>query len=297
MRAGTLVLALVLTTMTWAGCVDEATGKSGPSVGAPPPDDDTGQIVGTVTDDSIVPLAGVAVGVLQGPTTGAEATTNDAGAYVLTGLLPGSYVIVAQRLGYEAASRSVAIEAGQRTEVSFTLKPVPVAGEALQQTLRGEGYFACGAYIFGVLTWGNLHACVWDDHKPRYNFNVAKTSLRGIQLEIEWKQATALTSKKLFSYLQYKPLCDPLCSFEAQFAAQKGTNPIRHYAPMEKNLKALKEDPAPLSSMTFPAGDGAELVVVFQQRMTHWVTIFWGEPCLMTEEDQVACDYTALPDK
>jgi len=84
---------------------------------------------------------------------------------------------------------------------------------------------------------------------------------------------------------------------EAQFGDEKGTSPIRHYTPMEKNLKALKEDPAPLSSMTFPAGDGAELVVVFQQRMTHWVTIFLGEPCPMTEEDQLACDYTALPDK
>jgi hypothetical protein len=79
---------------------------------------------------------------------------------------------------------------------------------------------------------------------------------------------------------------------------------VRSYIDFSKQTKKIKEDPMPLSSVTFPGGKdpsgtdpGSGPVVVFQQRMTHYVTMFWGEHCVPgNEEDCPQNVFTAIPD-
>jgi hypothetical protein len=51
----------------------------------------------------------------------------------------------------------------------------------------------------------------------------------------------------------------------------------------------ITEDPMPLKSITFPNRDDQPFVVVFQQRMTHYITLFWGQGSSLEE-------FTAIPD-
>ncbi len=270
-----------------SGCVgdqagDPADAASGPGDVA---GDDTGTIVGVVVDDSLTPVAGVQVALLD--EEGVSAVTDDVGNFKFTGLAPGSYSLAVQKLGFDSAVKKVSVQAGQTADVQFTLQQVRVLTEAYTELLIGDGYFACGAYIPLVVTWGNLHACVWDEHKPRFFFEADKAHFMGILQEVVWEQNTALTAKKLLTSIQYKPVCDPFCSNEESWAGQNSESPARAYIDdMEDFAEDVEEDPLPLASMTFPGGDppstsppsaGSGPVIVFQQRMTHYITLFYGE--------------------
>lgn len=87
--------------------------------GAAPLAAQTGTVAGTVTDSADAPLGGSQVVV---PGTGATATTDDAGRYVLRGLTPGTYTIEARRIGHRPeAARNVIVRAGQETRVDLVL--------------------------------------------------------------------------------------------------------------------------------------------------------------------------------
>jgi sugar lactone lactonase YvrE len=70
----------------------------------------TATLQGRVTDGGTgAPLAGVSVSV-QGM---ASAVTDAAGAYAITGLLPGAFTVIASRAGYDSASGAGHLEAGR----------------------------------------------------------------------------------------------------------------------------------------------------------------------------------------
>lgn len=300
---GTHAIAAVATLVVFAlaGCVSEGAAKSSEPETAPrdlaPPSSDEGQIVGMVTDDALTPLAGVMVAVIEA-NPALQQLTNEAGQFGFDGLAPGKYTVAAQKLGYESGAKAVDVAAGEAVEVSFALAPIPVGKEPRYQTLIGQGYFSCGAWLY-VITWGNLHACVWDDHKPRYVFNVPKEGIMGIMQEITWQRNTGLTSEYLIASIQYKPVCTPFCSYEQSWGGGQGRDPIRKYIEFDTAIKKVKEEPAQLASMTFPGGEGPSTnppsagtgpVIVFQQRMTHYITLFYW-----AHSDTTA--FTALPDK
>ncbi len=78
-------------------------------------------ISGYVTDASsgeTLLMASVAV---QGTTTGAM--TNNSGYYILTGLEPGTYTLVATFIGYAASSVEVTLAPGESVRLNFALQP------------------------------------------------------------------------------------------------------------------------------------------------------------------------------
>lgn len=79
----------------------------------------TSTVVGTVTDPSGAPLPGVSV-YLSGTTRG-DATDAE-GRYVLDGVEPGSYRLVASLVGYTAAAREVTLRPFGRIEVPLRLE-------------------------------------------------------------------------------------------------------------------------------------------------------------------------------
>jgi outer membrane receptor protein involved in Fe transport len=80
----------------------------------------TGTIRGIVTDrDFNTPLAGATVQVLN---TRARATTNENGAYTITGVEPGAYTVVISKDGYVRAVRpNVPVTAGQLSDADAAL--------------------------------------------------------------------------------------------------------------------------------------------------------------------------------
>lgn len=93
----------------------------------------TGQIAGQVTGPD-GPLSATVRVVETGQTT----TTDETGAYLLAGLLPGTYTVEASRFGYTTQSEPVTVAAAQTHQLDFTLTPVG------NGTLRGTITTAAG---------------------------------------------------------------------------------------------------------------------------------------------------------
>lgn len=82
--------------------------------------DSTGAIEGTVTDDEIVPLEKVQVGLGLGSN---QTTNTDAvGYFKMEGVEPGAYQLYLQKLGYESLGVAVKVAAGEVTKVEIRLK-------------------------------------------------------------------------------------------------------------------------------------------------------------------------------
>lgn len=78
-----------------------------------------GQIVGTVVDEATdAPVAHASV-FLHG--TGRSALSNGEGRFVFVGVAPGSWTVVAERLGYATERRDVEVAAGQASAVTLAL--------------------------------------------------------------------------------------------------------------------------------------------------------------------------------
>ncbi|MCL6506107.1 MAG: carboxypeptidase regulatory-like domain-containing protein, partial [Bryobacteraceae bacterium] len=115
------LVALVLTALPLAGQVE------------------TGQIVGTVTDPTgaVVPNAKVTVRA-QATQVTRSATTNEAGLYTFTNLLPGDYEVTVEASGFSTQRRPVTVAVGARATVDFRLEVgrtetvVEVAATAVQ---------------------------------------------------------------------------------------------------------------------------------------------------------------------
>mgnify|MGYP001564981058 CR=1 FL=1 len=81
-----------------------------------------GIIVGAVVDAlAIVPISGATVSTDRG---GYAATTDAAGAYLISNVSPGNYVLTASATDFEPSTQSITIEAGVTVVVDFALIPV-----------------------------------------------------------------------------------------------------------------------------------------------------------------------------
>jgi hypothetical protein len=89
----------------------------------------TGGISGSVTDAA----SGAAIAGATVNCGALEATTDASGAYSLTGLAPGSYLVGARAGGYAWASASgVSVASGGTTTLDLTLSRLPVAGAVFE---------------------------------------------------------------------------------------------------------------------------------------------------------------------
>src|SRR6266516_5764402 len=82
----------------------------------------TGTIRGTVTGAGGAPIASAQV-VARNVSTGAtrNALSNDAGAYTLVGLVPGTYNVNVRRIGSSPQTRTIVVQIGATQIQDFTL--------------------------------------------------------------------------------------------------------------------------------------------------------------------------------
>lgn len=269
--------------LSFAGCIENPTSAEGDDPTEPSSVEETvpgkGSVKGQVTDDEQIPIAGAEAAILN---VDAERRlfTDAAGGFVFTGLEPGSYEVAVQKLGFVPSSRLVEVGEGEAASVTFQLERLPDVSKAYYTIILGEGYIACGAYILGVLTITNANICPWDaNHKPRFPFEAPQAELAGILQEVVWQKNHALSANQLSVSLAYKPTCTPFCDAEETLAEEESASPVRLYTDMKDHR--FPEEPVNLVSWVFVGGDGQELAVVYQQTMTHYITLFYvvgGDP-------------------
>ena len=94
----------------------------------------TGNLYGTVLDESNQPLPGVTV-TLLGPGAAQTATTAPNGDFRFLNLSPGDYSVTLERSGFQTVRRDVALALGGNAVLSITL---PVAAAAESVTVQAE---------------------------------------------------------------------------------------------------------------------------------------------------------------
>jgi TonB-dependent receptor len=85
----------------------------------------TGSIAGRVSDPGGAALPGAQVSI---PALGLRAASNAQGEFTLPGVPVGSHEVAVEYLGYQPATRTVAVAAGERAAADFTLASTAVAG-------------------------------------------------------------------------------------------------------------------------------------------------------------------------
>lgn len=113
-----------------------------------------GVIEGVVTDSALVPLGDATVSLLA---SNVRVVTGPNGRFQIRDLRPGAYIAIVRRIGYEAASLSVQIAAGDSLRPSITLlrastklDTVAIHGErrtAPMQQFEDRRKLGCGHFI------------------------------------------------------------------------------------------------------------------------------------------------------
>lgn len=126
-----------------AGCVDN-TGPDGSledDASRPVFDDGTGAIRGVVTDDSLAPIAGALLVIVE---TGHTAFSGERGEYQFSSLPPGTVTVSAEAAGFKAAAKQVEVLAGQVVSVQMLLPPA-ASSDPYHVTQSKSGRILCGA--------------------------------------------------------------------------------------------------------------------------------------------------------
>jgi len=121
----------------------------GPAYAAKPTLPDGGRIVGKVliagTND---PVPGATVTAIGGEGIPYEATSNDRGAYSLTGLPAGPYTVTCVADGYQTQQLSATVRDGSRTTLNFSLIPATeTTGSITGQVTDESGVGLAGATL------------------------------------------------------------------------------------------------------------------------------------------------------
>ncbi len=210
-----LLVALVVCTV-FAGC---AKGEAAPSAEAASSIaeaafDGGGSIVGNVVDDSIAPIRGAHVAILE---LTLSVVADDAGRFEFRNLAAGSYNLNAIALGYNSAVKRVEVLADQEILTTLTLSPIPIKEPFYQVLGPIVGYFGCRYAYPGVnttatppkLSGGTTGPCPVgppseEDLPTNMEFDVYNETVALVG-EMSWTQGSFATSQRLrmsFSYTE-----------------------------------------------------------------------------------------------
>ncbi|HTU69427.1 MAG TPA: TonB-dependent receptor [Candidatus Baltobacteraceae bacterium] len=132
----TRILAAIMTAALSVGPVSAATSPSVPVIVAQGAS--TATVQGTVKDDSGAPLAGAHID-LRGPST-YSANTDATGAFTISNVTPGVYVLAAQKPGYQTATETdFALLGGATQNVLVTLHAETFTSLRTIATVRAYG--------------------------------------------------------------------------------------------------------------------------------------------------------------
>lgn len=274
------LLVLVLSA-TLAGCTNGGT----PESQEPNPEafdnvqvtDDTGAIRGIVFDDSITPIEGVLVSLVNG----ANKTTDKDGAFVFNTLAPGDYFLQASKAGYLGVQQSVTVVAGQKDPPITKIKlAIDVENQPYAELLQWTGFFGCG---FGTNGGGlrstGVNPCAADalvcdvagvcllNTANTHTFNFGGSSVPDFaQAEMLWEGTQSFGNSLNLGWHD---------EGTSDFKSISGESPLILPTNRTEILAAHEDTIDNLLVRVFP-GTGSELTVTLQQRFDVYVTYFYG---------------------
>lgn len=191
------LLSLALGCLVLSGCSGAAEPAKAPTSAPAAPATvtaDTGGVEGLVVDDEAAPVSGAEVAQTQ---ANLVTSTDAAGKFSFSDLAPGTYSLVAQRLGYESMARKVEVKAGEITEVTATLVPLAIV-EPYTETLIFNGYIRFGnAFLDIVTSLFGLPGC----EKCIHYWN-ATADVQSIVFEVDFKPTVPNPSGTTVLYTQ-----------------------------------------------------------------------------------------------
>lgn len=184
MRLAVLALA-AMTVLAGCGGPSGKDEETGAIATAPTPtfDADTGAVQGTVITDESVPVAGAEVALLQ---TEFRTLSDEAGAFTINNVPPGTYTLTAIKLGFNADAKSVTVAAGEILPATILLAAIPIE-EAFLQTDINTGHLDWGIRIVpqvGGYAGGDLAHDFETDGRT--------DAMGGFLVEMTWQDTQAL---------------------------------------------------------------------------------------------------------
>lgn len=240
-----LVSSLLVVALGLAGCTSEpAAPKSTANPRAPPPQApeakvtaETGSIHGLVTDDQLVAISSVEVGILE---LDLLTLTDLEGKFTLNDLKPGVYGLSAAKIGYTSRTVTVDVKAGEVSELAVRI--VPLAAEVPHYTTDVQnGILKCsirfypaaplwliiGINVTGIAVCGVAPGVTGDKFLLRYEFEVGAWES---YLEMRW-QSAQVTGKGLSTV--YEVDGQPNVR-NATYGRMDGVSPLMIYADQAK---------------------------------------------------------------
>jgi hypothetical protein len=249
----------------------------------------TGGIRGFVVDQKIVPIKGASVTVVPGDRS---AETDEGGAFVFSGLEPGTYFVKASHPLHETQQQSVEVVAGvsDPAPVKFQLVRV-ISQDPYYVTLKFEGYIVCSINTAGALSeecgegagvpcqapppYGCQRLGGQDNNLIQFDFQV-EPGAAGIVFETVW-EPTSEAGKELYVPVGTNWVCDPGCSWD-DVTEMQGASPLHaQIGPEEIESKGIV--PGVNVTMFVWAGSFEEPAgVTLNQPFTDFATIFYYIP-------------------
>jgi hypothetical protein len=286
-----LALAALLAAVLLAGCSGGGGKTEAPPLGEVDDVDataTTGGIHGFVVDQKIVPIKGATVSV----TPGNKSTTTDAGgAFVLSGLEPGTYFVKASHPLYETQQQSAEVVAGEKDPKDLKFQLVrTVSQDPYYATIKFDGYIVCSVNSAAVLSEecgeGVGVDCVQppapcgrvggqDNNNIQFNFQV-DAGAKSIVFEQVW-EATSDAGAELYTPIGTNWVCNPNCSWD-DVTSMEGASPL--YAQIgEKEIDSSDIGPGMNVTMFTWAGSfDSPAGVTLNQPFTDFATVFYYIP-------------------
>ncbi len=272
--------ALTLILVALAGCASDP---------APPTEEDgfgaevqatdtTGVIRGIVIDPSIVPVPNATVQIPGGAST----TTDADGQFWFEDLTPGTYFVEVSKLGYASAQTSTNVAAGvDRPPILKMMIEHDLETRPFIQQYQFEGFLQCSARAGapGIGSVGGNVCSILDItgqpiDEPLIEYELERQP-QWIQTEMVWDST--------------QPLGDDLellhsweCTTNDGFLCDNGvsgTSPLAVVSNTTQIEAAGYDETQPLIVRVFSAaaaGSGDTAGATFDQRFTHFTTIFYG---------------------
>ena len=273
-------LVLTVGALLLAGCAASEGGTTGvTTTSAAPPSvsAETGSIQGSVLSEDQLPIVGAEVAIIE---TKASTKTDDTGKFVFNDLVPGTYKVIAQRLGYSSAARSVEVKAQEILELKLTLAAIAVNDDPVRELKIFDGMVQCSVSVFTPI---NPCGGVTGEDKDSWIFNIDRnlTFKEGV-FELVWK-ATGPGDVGKEMELE---VCDDL---NREYLCTFGGTTSDYYKWADgPSPQVLHLTDMPKTKNTFLTGAGAafEKPPLVQQKFTIYMTLCYIEEC--------GEDYTAL---
>jgi hypothetical protein len=196
-RLHVLPLVGLFVMLSLAGClgdgkgggasVDEGDDTGGDGAGEAVFTQSTGAVTGYVLDVAFGSIAGATVSLTKDGAASQNATSDATGAYSLSEIEPGSYLLFANKTGYRPKSKPVTITEGTLLREQFLLEEAPTVTPFIEGPIEFKGFLECSsAPPNGKCTQSGAEQLPGNDnHHPSSNYAI-KEGLQAILFEMVW---------------------------------------------------------------------------------------------------------------